>query len=916
MEDKLNYPQRSLKMFQKLSIKSKLIFSFIGVLFLFLGTAIYNLFGLNEIQHSVNDIVNDRIPKILTLHEMNNNINQTARSTRSILLLEDIKEIQKERDIIINIRDEKNPKIMEYLKTVVRRERGKELLADVMKTRGAYVETLNQYLDLFDSGKKENARKLLLTELRPRQHDLSKAVANFTDYQKDIVTSEGAKTDANVKKIFLAFSIISILATLIIIVVTIFTTKSINRITSRMDQFISDINIFVAGLESKGDFSSRLKVTHNDEMGKTSEALNRLMNMFQTMLTETNMLSKAAIEGRLSTRAKIDSYIGDFKSILEGVNKTIDSLVGFLDQMPIPAMIIDKEYNVLYMNSAGAKLNGRTGRELTGTKCFDHFKTNDCKTENCACYLTMRDNRNIARDNIARPGNLVLDINYSAVPIKNEKGEIVAAFEVVMDQTQIKNSMGVSKKVGEYQIKEVTKLVDALGKLENGNTSIAIKPEESDQDTKLVKEQYEKIYVSLEQTVQALTLLVTDANMLSRAGIEGKLSTRADASKHKGDFRKVVEGINQTLDALILPTQEATNVLVELSKGNLKSKVTGDYKGDHAILKNALNSSLETLNEYVGEISRVLSSMSAGDLTVEIKKEFNGDFAEIKEALILIIESFNDLIGEIMDASEQIFVSSRQVADSSQSLSQGSNEQASSIEEITATLSLIELKAKDNANNAKNASDRALNVKDQAVSSNNEMKGMLKAMEEISDTSENIAKIIKEIDAIAFQTNILALNAAVEAARAGQHGKGFNVVAEEVRNLASRSANAAKETTKMIEGSIKTVRSGMDIAGRTANELNKMTAGVVEVTDLVKDIATASVEQSSSVVETTAGINQISQVTMSAAATAEESSAASLELSSQAEAFQNMVKRFNIKKTRDDKKRDVQTTAKRRIELK
>ena len=117
-----------------------------------------------------------------------------------------------------------------------------------------------------------------------------------------------------------------------------------------------------------------------------------------------------------------------------------------------------------------------------------------------------------------------MDINYSAVPIKNEKGEIVAAFEVVMDQTQIKNAMGVSKKVGEYKIKEVTKLVDALGKLENGNTSIAIKPEESDQDTKLVKEQYEKIYVSLEQTVQALTLLVTDANMLSRAGIEGKLN--------------------------------------------------------------------------------------------------------------------------------------------------------------------------------------------------------------------------------------------------------------------------------------------------------------------------------------------------------------------------------------------------------
>ena len=459
----------------------------------------------------------------------------------------------------------------------------------------------------------------------------------------------------------------------------------------------------------------------------------------------------------------------------------------------------------------------------------------------------------------------------------------------------------------EQHIQVKMRVVDIITKYANGDLSV---------DMDRLPGQKAKITDSMDSVKKSLISLNQEILTLVKAAIDGKLSTRADANKFQFTFKEMVSGINQTLDAVILPVQEATNVLVELSKGNLKSRVMGDYKGDHAILKNALNSSLGTINEYVGEISRVLSSMSAGDLTVEVKKEFNGDFAEIKEALILIVDSFNELIGEIMNASDQILASARQVADSSQSLSQGTNEQASSVEEITATLSVIEVKAKDNAKNANDASHQAISVKEQAVASNNEMKGMLKAMEEISDTSENIAKIIKEIDAIAFQTNILALNAAVEAARAGQHGKGFNVVAEEVRNLASRSANAAKETTKMIEGSIKTVRSGMDIAGRTASELNKMTAGVVEVTDLVKDIATASVEQSSSVVETTAGINQISQVTMSAAATAEESSAASLELSSQAEAFQNMVKRFNIKKTRDDKKRDVQTTAKRRIELK
>ena len=459
----------------------------------------------------------------------------------------------------------------------------------------------------------------------------------------------------------------------------------------------------------------------------------------------------------------------------------------------------------------------------------------------------------------------------------------------------------------EQHIQVKMRVVDIITKYANGDLSV---------DMDRLPGQKAKITESMDSVKKSLISLNQEILTLVKAAIDGKLSTRADANKFQFTFKEMVSGINQTLDAVILPVQEATNVLVELSKGNLKSRVMGDYKGDHAILKNALNSSLGTINEYVGEISRVLSSMSAGDLTVEVKKEFNGDFAEIKDALKLIVDSFNELIGEIINASDQILASARQVADSSQSLSQGTNEQASSVEEITATLSVIELKAKDNAKNANDASHQAMSVKDQAVASNNEMKGMLKAMEEISDTSENIAKIIKEIDAIAFQTNILALNAAVEAARAGQHGKGFNVVAEEVRNLASRSANAAKETTKMIEGSIKTVRSGMEIAGRTAGELGKMTTGVVEVTDLVKDIANASIEQSSSVVQTTAGINQISQVTMSAAATAEESSAASLELSSQAEAFQAMVKRFNIKKARDDKRRDLQTTAKRKIELK
>lgn len=344
----------------------------------------------------------------------------------------------------------------------------------------------------------------------------------------------------------------------------------------------------------------------------------------------------------------------------------------------------------------------------------------------------------------------------------------------------------------------------------------------------------------------------------------------------------IMRDIRKSLDILITAARE-------IAAGNANYTLT-KYKDDEfGEVVDEFQHIIDNI-KYQGEISKMIAQ---GDLTADVK--VNGDKDVLGNALDDIIRENNRMLADIRESTMQVTVGSEQVSDASQALAQGATEQASATQEITASMNEIAERTKVNTEQINEANDLVENMGKEAVVINDSMTEMMGAMTDINEASENISKIIKVIDDIAFQTNILALNAAVEAARAGIHGKGFAVVAEEVRNLAGKSASAASETAEMIEDSIHKVVLGSKLAEETSGSLSEIMNKIEQVVELTHSIAVASNDQATAVTQIDQAINQVSQVTQTNSATSEECAAASEELSNQAATLRRLVGNYKLK---------------------
>ncbi len=350
-----------------------------------------------------------------------------------------------------------------------------------------------------------------------------------------------------------------------------------------------------------------------------------------------------------------------------------------------------------------------------------------------------------------------------------------------------------------------------------------------------------------------------------------------------------------TLKSIVIkPIRKVIGLAKKISEGDLSSDNKFRFRDNEdndeiGELLAAMDHMTFALNNKV----ELAEQIAEGDLSADIDLASHAD--TLGKALQAMTENLNQVFENIVIHAGKIATASKELNSSSQTISQGASQQASSIEQITVSSNEIGAQSKANAGNAFKANELVENAQNSVLKGNQHMKEMVSAMQDINDSSQEIAKIIKVIDEIAFQTNLLALNAAVEAARAGKYGKGFAVVADEVRNLASRATEAAKNTSILIEDSIPKVANGISKADQTASVLREIEENVSTVTSIVNEINIASKDQAEAILEINKGLDQIGEITQNNAANTQETASIAMELTNRSVEMKEMLGQFTLR---------------------
>jgi methyl-accepting chemotaxis protein len=631
--------------------------------------------------------------------------------------------------------------------------------------------------------------------------------------------------------------------------------KIVQGVNDTLDAVIGPLNVAANHVEriAKGDIPPKIVDAYNGDFNAIKNNLNLAVDNVNALVADALLLSKAAVEGKLATRADASRHQGDYRKIVQGVNDTLDAVIGPLN---VAADYVERI------------AQGRIPPKITDSYNGD--------------FNAIKNNLNLAIDNVNALVADALTLSKAAV-----EGKLATRADASRHQGDYRKIVQGVNDTLDAVIGPLNVAADYVERIAQGR----IPPKITDS----YNGDFNAIKNNLNLAIDNVNALVADALTLSKAAVEGKLATRADASRHQGDYRKIVEGVNDTLDAVIGPLNVAADYVERIAKGHIPPRITDSYNGDFNAVKDNLNLAIDNVNALLEDIDMLAQAALDGRIQARADAaKHQGDYRKIVEGVNATLETLVEPIIVVKGASDAINSAAQEIAAGNMNLSQRTEEQASSLEETSSSMEQLASTVKQNADNAKQANQMAEAASEVAVRGGEVVERVVDTMTAIHDSARKIVDIIGTIDGIAFQTNILALNAAVEAARAGEQGRGFAVVAGEVRNLAQRSASAAKEIKALIGDSVEKVENGAKLVETAGKTMDEVVVSVKKVTDIMGEIAAASTEQSAGIEEVNRAIGQMDEVTQQNAALVEQAAAAASSLESQANDLSATVARFRI----------------------
>ncbi len=681
-------------------------------------------------------------------------------------------------------------KALDHYKTQLVSDEHDGALLNQLRTRFEEFSSLQVRFDkLIETGDIATARALIEAS-QPLQTAIQAAIADVRQYNME----QGRKaqlltisTEQNARYIILLVGALTLLA-----------TGGIGALLARnlMRQLGGEpagVRAFAARL-SAGELDAKATLKPGDTTSLMA-SMQHLGTSLHELVVEINRMSSEHDKGEIDAQIDTNRFHGNYRSMAQGINDMVNGHIAV------------KKKAMACIRAFGEGDLSAPLEQFPGKKAF------------------INENIELLRSNV-----LALINEMQHMSREHEKGDI----DVMIDVERFRGSyrdigQGINDMVsGHISVKK--KAMACIRSFGEGDLAAPL-------------EQFpgKKAFINenIEQLRANVLALVDDTRQISDSAMIGKLDTRPDASRHQGDFRRIILGINGSLDAIVVPITEAMDVLASISSGDLTRNIVGDYQGKFLELKNSVNDTVEKLSEIIGEVRGSADSLSS--------------------------------------ASEEISATA-------QSMAQSASEQAASVEQTSASMEEMSASIAQNTENAKVTDGMAGKANMEASEGGRAVKDTVAAM-------KTIAEKIGIVDSIAYQTNLLALNAAIEAARAGEHGKGFAVVAAEVRKLAERSQIAAQEISEVAKSSVA-------LAERAGNLLDEIVPSIAKTSDLVQEIAAASEEQSIGSEQINSAMSQMSQLTQQNASASEELAATAEEMSGQAEQLQELMGFFTVQTKR------------------